>query len=365
MLEQVFADHPELDELYDTAQGHEPDLSWRYVVKGMVRRGETSILYGPSNAGKSALAVLMASMVASGQRFGGRRTSPGLVVHVAAEAPASILDRTTAFRPELEAAGSAPYVVRRRGLDLRDPDQVAALVAQVRQLSQLSGHPAALVVLDTLVLCIGDGEENSSSDMTRAIEGAKRIAAGLDAHIMLIHHTGKDAERGARGTSALQGNIDTELALIPGPQGVVRVVTTKQRDMTRGPDLAFRTQAFELGVDEDGDPRTTVRAVLVDASEDVAPASKSLGDRKAAILTALHLRRLTQVGSAELRPFSTKEVVESLPDKVLIGVQPDNRQRVVGKILVEISKEPGAALSKSGEGWMLAKVPATISMNPV
>jgi hypothetical protein len=255
--------------------------------------------------------------------------------------------------------------VRRRGLDLRDPDQVAALVAQVRQLSQLSGHPAALVVLDTLVLCIGDGEENSSSDMTRAIEGAKRIAAGLDAHIMLIHHTGKDAERGARGTSALQGNIDTELALIPGPQGVVRVVTTKQRDMTRGPDLAFRTQAFELGVDEDGDPRTTVRAVLVDASEDVAPASKSLGDRKAAILTALHLRRLTQVGSAELRPFSTKEVVESLPDKVLIGVQPDNRQRVVGKILVEISKEPGAALSKSGEGWMLAKVPATISMNPV
>jgi hypothetical protein len=365
MLEQVFAEDPELDELYDTAQGHEPELDWRYVVKGLFRRGETSILYAPSNVGKSALVVLLGSTVAAGRPFAGRPTSLGLVVHVAAEAPTSILDRTAAFRLELAAPGSAPYVVRRRGLDLREPPQVAALVSQVRTMSRSCGHPVSLVVFDTLVLCIGTADENSPSDMSRAIEGAKRIATELDAHVMLVHHTGKDAERGARGTSALQAGIDTEVALIPGDGGVVRVVVTKQRDMAKAGGLAFRVRSFHLGEDEDGDPRTTARAELVDVPADASPAPKSLGDRRAAVLTALHLRRLTQAGNAEPRPFSTRDVVESLPEEVLTGVAPENRPRVVGKILVEISKEPGAVLSKSGEGWVLAKAPAPGSTNPV
>ena len=34
---------------------HIPSLEWNYAIKGWLLRRETSLLYGPSNVGKSAL----------------------------------------------------------------------------------------------------------------------------------------------------------------------------------------------------------------------------------------------------------------------------------------------------------------------
>ncbi|MDO5623036.1 MAG: AAA family ATPase [Paracoccus sp. (in: a-proteobacteria)] len=124
---------------------------------------------------------------------------------------------------------------------------------------------------------IGDADENASGHMTRVADAADRIAQQLTAHVMLVHHTGKDIERGSRGSSALRGAVDTELSLVPMKQGLVRVAQEKQRTMPKGDDVFFMTQRVVLGLDEDEDERTTVKAIEAKAPARLNPAKPVQG----------------------------------------------------------------------------------------
>lgn len=188
--------------VYKTTADFEPILHWNYVVKGLFRRGETSILFGPSNSGKSALVGLMASCIVAGQSFFKNKTKRGIVVHIAAEGPSSVLECSVAYRTQKAGLECAPYIVRCNAMNLADPDDVPALINELRLISEEHGYGIVLVVFDTLARSIGDCDENNSSHMTRVDNAARRIATELFAHVMLVHHTGKDEVRGARNSSA-------------------------------------------------------------------------------------------------------------------------------------------------------------------
>jgi hypothetical protein len=74
---------------------------------------------------------------------------------------------------------------------------------------------------------------------------------------MIVHHTGKDAARGARGHSSLRAAVDTELRVTVGEDGWRTVETTKQRDMPADFERRFRLRVVELGRDQDGDAVTS------------------------------------------------------------------------------------------------------------
>jgi hypothetical protein len=67
------------------------------------------------------------------------------------------------------------------------------------------------------------------------------------AHLMVIHHSGKDRAKGARGHSLLRAATDTEIEVERG-----RVTVTKQRDMDGEFKQAFRLRAVNIGTDRDG-----------------------------------------------------------------------------------------------------------------
>jgi RecA-family ATPase len=191
---------PALPAGYVTAAQAPVNTSWNYAVKGWLLRGETSILAGPSNSGKSALVGVLANAIVSGLPFAGCRTRQGLVVHVAAEAPGSVLDRTLAFADEIDPTARMRYVVRETGIDLSCREQVGDFIGELEAIAELTGEQVALVIFDTLILSIGTQDENSSAGMTLVVEGAKRIARRAGAHVMLVHHTGKAEDRGIRGS---------------------------------------------------------------------------------------------------------------------------------------------------------------------
>ena len=67
-----------------------------------------------------------------------------------------------------------------------------------------------LVVFDTLSTCIAGQNECDSSVMSLAVANAKLIGRKLNCAVLIIHHPGKDVERGFRGHSSLLGDIDAE-----------------------------------------------------------------------------------------------------------------------------------------------------------
>lgn len=67
-----------------------PDLNRPYLIKGWFDKGMVSVLYGPSNVGKTFLALDIAHEISSGKPWGGCRVRKAPVMYVAAEGGAGI-----------------------------------------------------------------------------------------------------------------------------------------------------------------------------------------------------------------------------------------------------------------------------------
>ena len=80
------------------------------------------------------------------------------------------------------------------------------LLKRIAELPTLS-----LIVVDTLSRAMSGGNENSPEDMGKFVTNCDRIRIASGAHLMVIHHTGKDDAKGARGHSLLRAAADTEI----------------------------------------------------------------------------------------------------------------------------------------------------------
>jgi hypothetical protein len=131
----------------------------------------------------------------------------------------------------------------------------ASLADAVKHLAQVQGVEFALIIVDTLARVMGGADENTAPDIAGLLTDLEHLRR-TGAHVMLIHHSGKDVDRGARGHSSLRAAIDTEIRLTKdGNERVARI--TKQRDGESGLEGRFTLEQVTLGRDSDGDPVTT------------------------------------------------------------------------------------------------------------
>lgn len=252
-------------------------LTVPYLVKGWLFAGQTSVVYAPSNAGKTSWVLDITRAITTDEDWHGYRTAKGgAVLYIAAEAPGSIFRRTARFSD----GAKDRFIVFGEPVDLvgdaRAGDKVAALAGICET---THGIGISLVVIDTLTLCFGEGDENSTRDAGRAIASAKHIAELTGAHVMLVHHTGKDRSAGARGSYSITGNSDTVIELVPldGDDKTVMAVQRKQREAATDPAVVFKIIAVELGEDQDGETITTSGIEVIDSEADArrVPAKKT------------------------------------------------------------------------------------------
>lgn len=257
---------------------HEINRDRAYVVKNLLLAGQVSILCGPPNTGKSAVIAAAASHVSMGRDFAGHKACRAAVLYVAAEDPNGIADRAYPYL----AAGvttASPFHIHPHAINLCSHDDVGYFIQQAVIYQSNSGCDRLLAVFDTLNLCIGEGDENSARDMGQAIGNAQRIARETGAHVMIIHHTaGHDGSR-PRGSTAMEGNVDTLLTLHKAdetqPEGVVFIAQRKQRSVQKGNPIAFKIEAYDAGFDSEGDALTVPMAVPFAATSSLAPQKKN------------------------------------------------------------------------------------------
>lgn len=263
-------------------------LSVPYVVKGWFHAEQVSIVFGPSNTGKTAWVLDIARALASDEDWADCRVRKGTgVLYIAAEAPSSIFRRTASF-PDIAKGRIAVYP---EPVDLvADALSGEKIAGLARVHKERDGLEISLIVIDTLTLCFGEGDENSTNDARRAIASAKVAAERSGAHVMLIHHTGKDAKAGARGAYSITANSDTVIELEPvgDADGYVVAHQRKQREIDKDQTAAFQVVSVELGHDEDGDPITTagIEILGVGTLADTATPPRR-DDGMAAVLVAL------------------------------------------------------------------------------
>lgn len=192
-----------------------PRLACNYTVKGWLDRDAVSVLYGESNTGKTFLALDMALHVAAGEGWHGSRVRRAPVVYVAAEGGGGLGNRLAAAKadsPELIDKARGGFHILAEAIDLFDGACGLGVRDILNEIGGLIERPG-LIVIDTLSRAMGTGDENSAADMARLIRAVDELRRATGAHVMLVHHVGKDGAKGARGSSALRAAVDTEIAL--------------------------------------------------------------------------------------------------------------------------------------------------------
>jgi hypothetical protein len=127
-------------------------------------------------------------------------------------------------------------------------------------------------VVDTLARAM-TGNENAPDDMGRFVAACGRLREAGETHVMVVHHCGKDAARGARGHSSLRAATDVELEVTSG-EGGGSVRVTKHRDEAGGASYGFRLEPVELGTNAKGRVVTTCVAVACDPPDRATAAER-------------------------------------------------------------------------------------------
>lgn len=271
----------DLESAMQSLQAVKPILSGRYLVKGWLDRGSASVVFGESNVGKTFFALDLALHVAARLPWHGvnvagmdEKETPGQVYYLALEGGSGFSNRICAMRTErpdiferVESANDfVPWPV---SIDLHGATDGEAIVQAISS----SSKPSALIVIDTLARAMGDGDENTAKDMGQFVRNVDLIRAQTGAHVMIIHHSGKDTSKGARGSGSLRGAIDTEIELTRSGS-VVMAKTKKQRDMPSGKVFAYTLRSVFIGNDEDGD---AVTSAVVEVTDPVKKVTKLTG----------------------------------------------------------------------------------------
>jgi len=229
-------------------------------VENVISEGAMSVVYGESNCGKTFFMSDLALHVAAGMAWNGRAVEQGGVIYCALEGAHGISNRVAAFRQHhgLEDA-TLPFAIIPVSVNLLDPTaDTTKLIEAIQAAAKKMQMPVKLVVLDTLSRALAGGNENAPDDMGALVNSIDKIRQATGAHVCGIHHSGKDAAKGARGHSLLRAATDTEIEISRAdPQSPSVAVVKKQREMEIEGTWAFSLQTVELGMNRRGKPVTS------------------------------------------------------------------------------------------------------------
>lgn len=177
--------------------------------------------------------------------------------------------------------------------------------------------------------------------------------------VVLIHHSGKDATRGARGWSGLRAAADAEIEVTRN--GDFRAATvTKMKDGSDGASHSFKLKVVPLGVDADGEEESSCVVEHVEQAPEEARAGKQKPSGRHQLLMYDVLKTVAPSGTVAL-----EDLVAGYTAKVPKGTEGrDNRKRDAKRALEELIAKKLAymhgddrvsltsLITSGNEGWL-------------
>lgn len=281
------------------------------LIDGILDCGTMSIVYGESNSGKSFVEMDKDFHISAGIEWASRPVKQGATMWVAAEGGAGIYKRLAALKKHYER-DDVPMFVVPCPVNLLDPKaDVDPLIELIKKAGAEYGKPLVKVSLDTLSRVISGGDENSSVDMGQLVHHFDAIRSHTGVHLAVIHHTGKDKARGARGHSLLRAATDTEIEIADRTMTV-----TKQRDLEGDVVLRFGLKPVSIGVDQRGKMATSCYVEIRQNNsipDEPGALTTETSDFADDLIAALWAKCDKNIKSLEGKHFSTQFALSCIP----------------------------------------------------
>lgn len=223
-----------------------------YKVAGLIPNSGVGQIYSNSGCGKSFTLMQLCHCLSEGWQFCGRPVKRCAAYCFHLEGDGGLPKRLAAFDRWMEEAGKTldgqgRLYYRTVDFSIADPD-----MSSLTQTILDNGDEGALVVIDTQAQATAGKDENSALDMGLVLKEARSLAKAIRGVVLLVHHVGKDASRGGRGSSVQRADFDFQIeAQRDGDTIVWR--TTKERDEADDQSVRFKLKLYpDVVQDEDG-----------------------------------------------------------------------------------------------------------------
>ncbi len=239
-----------------------------WIIRDVLPHAETGMIYGPSGSGKSFFTLDMAASIARGIPWRGKRVTRGRVLYVAAEGAAAVYDRGLAYaiKNEMKLEELDIYVMPATP-NFTDKKVVAAVTK-----TALAKGPFLLIVIDTLAKVSIGADENSAQHMGVVMAHCQMLGKQTGSMVVVVHHTGKNAALGSRGSSSIKAGLDVEIEIVRADKDRSAIVK-KLRDGEDGAEFGFQLNPVHVGVDEDGGP---VTSCVLEYTDSIARTKKAM-----------------------------------------------------------------------------------------
>jgi hypothetical protein len=235
-----------------------------YLIKGWLPASGTSWTYGPFSSGKSWIALDQAEHIAAGMEWRGCKVKQGPVIYLAGEGAHGIKLRLAAWlaqKPQVKNF-SFPLYVSETGGSFSDEG-----LQDVFDAIDCSAPPV-LIVIDTQARW-QVGNENGTEDGSAYVRAVDALRDRYKCLVNSVHHTGKNAEAGMRGSTTYAGAADVAIEVTKKKIEDVpffQIKTTKVKDGAEGSILnwSLQTCPLEGWLDIDGEQVHSAYVVEVD-----------------------------------------------------------------------------------------------------
>lgn len=239
----------------------------RFMVPGLIVEDTIGCFYGPSQSFKSFLMLDLALSLACGERWCGEQLAQRPVAYIAAEGAAGMGVRVDAWLRDRGREGQdPPFLLIPEAVDLTDAACMRDLQRDLEAEARGLGARFGLTVFDTLSTCSAGTEEDSGNETALALAGMTHLRRALGCTSLTVHHTGKDEDRGMRGSYALKGNFDTVVKVERG-QGIMHYSTWVEKQKDGRNELARHSTAAPVEWERDGEAIDTLVIRPRDAKE--------------------------------------------------------------------------------------------------
>lgn len=256
---EMVVDLPELD----AAQGSDtfqlldldelenlPSPEW--LVKELVVDDGLTVIFGDPGAGKSFVALDMALRLSLAMDWHGTETKQVGVLYIAGEGARGLGKRVKGWRREHGKEGAnAPFMLLPVPVALLDPEQRAKLLRTIDEAMRRAGFAIGLVVIDTVSRSLAGAGENGADEMGAFVTACDIVRHHIGGAVLGVHHSGKDKEKGMRGSTVLLGACDGVIRVSKDGE-LVTLKTEKQKDAEEAAPIHMRMKkvSWPIGGDE-------------------------------------------------------------------------------------------------------------------
>lgn len=300
-----------------------------YLIKGYLPVNSMGMVYGGSGEFKSFLVTSWACHIATGTDWNGSKVNQTGVLYIVGEGGAGVPRRVKAWTDKYYKGQPMTNFFRiDRPVHAADRSQSLSLIDTVLQIKADTGIEIGLIVFDTLARCFL-GDENSAGQIGSFIGGVDEIKTETNATVIVVHHSGKDATKNARGSSAITAACDFEFKVQrPNKDNSSRELVlshTKMKDDETVCSQAFTLTSHIIACDEEGDEITS----LVVDDQGYEPPDKNelprdtFNDNQSIIMDAIKasVNAHFEASRAEVRKIAISK-----------GLQPNNFDRSIKQL---------------------------------